>query len=38
VTYRRPIGEFNETICAENALPSYFGRDTLIPTADRPDF
>ena len=38
VTYRRPVGEFNETICAENALPSYFGRNTLIPTADKPDF
>jgi hypothetical protein len=38
VTYSRPVGGFAEVICAENALPSYFGRDTLIPTAAIPDF
>jgi hypothetical protein len=38
VTYGRPLGEFTEAICAENALPSYWGKDTAIPLAQKPDF
>jgi hypothetical protein len=36
VTYRRVIGDWPEAVCAEN--PNFFGADTPIPTADRPDF
>jgi hypothetical protein len=38
VTYARPLGEFTEAICAENPLPSYWGKDTAIPVAQKPDF
>ena len=38
VTYSRPVADFTEAICAENALPSYWGKDTAIPHADTPDF
>ena len=28
------MGEFTEVVCAENALPSYWGKETTIPIAD----
>lgn len=37
-TYLRALGEFTEVICSENALPSYWGKETVIPTVDKPDF
>jgi hypothetical protein len=36
VTYRRLIGDWPEAVCAEN--PHFFGTDTAIPTAHKPDF
>ena len=38
VTYSRPLGDFVEAICAENAAPSYWGKKTMIPRAEKPDF
>jgi hypothetical protein len=38
VTYRRPLGEFAEVVCAESAYRSYAGRETAIPEAEKPDF
>jgi hypothetical protein len=38
VTYRRPLLDWAESVCAENTREYYAGRDTSIPHADRPDF
>jgi hypothetical protein len=39
VTYRRPsLTEWPEYICAENRQEYYRGRETGLPTADKPDF
>jgi hypothetical protein len=39
ITYSRPIGDWEEHVCAESRL-GYFssGKEAAIPTADRPDF
>jgi hypothetical protein len=36
ITYRRPLGEWAEVVCAEN--PYEFTRKVAVPAADRPDF
>jgi hypothetical protein len=36
VTYRRPLGEWAEVVCAEN--PYEFTRKVAVPAADKPDF
>jgi hypothetical protein len=36
-TYRRILGEWPEHVCAENPHV-YYGNDTAVPTADKPDF
>jgi hypothetical protein len=36
VSYRRPLGEWPEMVCAEN--PHELRRKVAVPTADRPDF
>jgi hypothetical protein len=38
VTYLRALGEWPETVCAENRHEYYAGKDTAVPTADKPDF
>jgi hypothetical protein len=39
ITYRRPsLTEWREYICAENRQEYYRGRETGLPTADKPDF
>jgi len=38
VTYRRPIDDWAESVCAENTREYYAGKDTAIPVAQRPDF
>jgi hypothetical protein len=38
ITYRRALGEWPEIVCAENAHVYYAGKDTAVPTADKPDF
>jgi hypothetical protein len=38
VTYGRPLGEWAEHVCAENRHEYYAGKDTAVPTADKPDF
>jgi len=38
VTYRRPLLDWAESVCAENPREYYAGRDTAIPHADKPDF
>jgi hypothetical protein len=38
ITYRRALGDWTELICAENRREYYSGKDTEIPTADKPDF
>jgi hypothetical protein len=40
VTYRRPLsasGEWPEFVCAENPYV-YYGQDSGVPTADKPNF
>jgi hypothetical protein len=37
ITYRRPLGNWPETVCAESTL-DYVGRKIDLPHADRPDF
>jgi hypothetical protein len=37
MTYRRPLGEWGEVVCAENPQ-LYPGKYAAIPTADKPDF
>jgi hypothetical protein len=36
VTYRHVLGEWPEVVCAES--PHMIGTETLLPTADKPDF
>jgi hypothetical protein len=38
ITYRRPSGEWAEFVCAENPHVYYAGKDTAVPTADKPAF
>ena len=40
ITYGRPLlsGEWPEFICAENPHEYFAGKDTAVPTADKPDF
>ena len=38
VIYGRPLGEWVEHVCAENTSEYYNGRNSAIPTADKPDF
>ena len=38
VTYRRPLLDWAESVCAENTQEYYAGRETAIPRADKPDF
>jgi hypothetical protein len=38
VTYRRTSAEWQELPCAENTTEYYAGKETAIPTADKPDF
>jgi hypothetical protein len=38
ITYRRALGEWSEHVCAENRHEYYAGKDTAVPTADKPDF
>jgi hypothetical protein len=38
ITYGRPLGEGVEYVCAENPHEYYSGKDTSVPTADKPDF
>jgi len=37
-TYRRVSLPWQELVCAENIFEYYSGKDTAIPTADKPDF
>jgi len=36
-SYRRTLGGWPEHVCAEN-VHVYYGKDTAVPTADKPDF
>jgi hypothetical protein len=38
VTYRRPLLDWAESVCAENTQEYYANRETAIPRADKPDF
>lgn len=38
VTYRRVLGEWPEAVCAENPHDYITGKNTAVPTADKPDF
>jgi hypothetical protein len=38
VTYRRPLLDWAESVCAENTQEYYANRQTAIPRADKPDF
>jgi hypothetical protein len=41
ITYQRPLsplGRWPESVCADNPHEYYAGKDTAVPTADRPDF
>jgi hypothetical protein len=43
ITYRRGINsqgtdKLQESVCAENPHEYYAGKDTAVPTADKPDF
>ena len=38
VTYRRPLLDWSESVCAENTHEYYAGRETSIPHAEKPDF
>jgi hypothetical protein len=38
ITYRRPLGEWPEFVCAENPHGYYPGKHAALPTADKPDF
>jgi hypothetical protein len=37
ITYRRPLGEWPEFVCAENTQ-WYPGKNSAVPNADKPDF
>jgi hypothetical protein len=38
ISYRRPLGEWPEMACAENAREYFSGRRAAVPSADKPDF
>ena len=38
VTYGRPLGQWLEHVCAENTFEYYNGKDSVVPTAAKPDF
>jgi hypothetical protein len=38
ISYRRPLGEWPEMVCAETTHDFFTGRDIRLPTADKPDF
>jgi hypothetical protein len=38
ITYRRPLGEWPEYVCAENRHEYYNNKDADVPIAIRPDF
>jgi hypothetical protein len=38
VSYRRPLGEWPEMVCAENPNEYFHARRTAVPMADKPDF
>jgi hypothetical protein len=38
ISYRRPLGEWNEMVCAENPNGYFPGKHAAVPTAERPDF
>jgi hypothetical protein len=38
ITYRRPLGEWREMVCAENPHGYFPGKKAAIPTAGKPDF
>jgi hypothetical protein len=38
ITYRRPIGEWREEVCAENRHEYYNNKNADVPTADKADF
>jgi len=38
VSYRRPLGEWSEMVCAENPNGYFPGKHATVPTADKPDF
>jgi hypothetical protein len=37
-TYRRALGEWPETVCAESLRSTFITRDSAVPHADKPDF
>ena len=37
-TYRRPVTEWQEVVCAENPHEYYAGKDSEVPRADKLDF
>jgi len=37
-TYLQGVGQFDEVVCAENAVASYWGKNTFLPIAEKPDF
>jgi hypothetical protein len=38
ISYRRPLGEWPEMVCAENPEGYFHGRQAEVPSADKPDF
>jgi len=38
ISYRRPLGQWSEVVCAENPHGYFPGKHAAIPTADKPDF
>jgi hypothetical protein len=38
VSYRRPLGQWPEMVCAETTHDAFMGRSVMLPTADKPDF
>jgi hypothetical protein len=38
ISYRRPLGEWSEMVCAENPDGYFPGKHAAVPTADKPDF
>ena len=37
-TYRRALGEWEETVCAESLRSTFITKDSAVPHADKPDF
>ena len=38
ISYRCPLGEWPEMVCAENPNGYFHGKQAAVPTADKPDF